>query len=255
MAGSTMAMEPTTIERPRTGFGSDSKSIFFVFLELFFSRWMIICGIFFSATIWSYLALARAPDTYEGVAQVQIKRGAMQVVQGAPLMRQQEDVGSEVDIMLSIPVLDEVASELLKKCEPATDTGKQPLIFGTYESSRPYNTLRLSDLPVTDQAALRKWLKSQYQIRKFGESIVIEVGVVSVNAVFAAEAVNTLLDVYEKFSLKVGQSPGLSAYYRQELDKLDGEISTYENQLAQFKQSKGIADVAKERELVTLRRH
>src|SRR5262249_35088163 len=84
---------------------------------------------------------------------------------------------------------------------------------------------------------------------------VIEIGLVSVNAVFAAEAVNTLLDVYEKFSLKVGQSPGLSAYYRQELDKLDGEISTYENQLVQFKQSKGIADVEKERELVTLRRH
>ncbi|MFQ5952541.1 MAG: hypothetical protein ACE5JK_03945, partial [Candidatus Omnitrophota bacterium] len=46
---------------------------FIVFLELFFSRWVVICGIFFSATFWSYLTLARAPDTFEGTAQILIR--------------------------------------------------------------------------------------------------------------------------------------------------------------------------------------
>jgi len=257
MAETTMTYEAPVQERPQHQFRSDSKSIFFVFLELFFGRWMIICGIFFSATIWSYLALARAPDTYEGTGQVMIRRGAVQAIQGTPILRQQEEVGSEVDIMLSIAVLDEVAHQLLKKCESASvvDAGQQPLIFDTYSSQRPYNTLKLSDMPLTDPGALRKWLKSQYQIKKFGESNVIEIGVVSVNAVFAAEAVNTLIDVYEKFNLQVARSPGQTDYYRSEIAKLDTEINGLQTTLAQYLQARGIADVQKERELTTLRRH
>jgi len=257
MAETAMTYESVAPERAPHGFRNDSKSIFFVFLELFFSRWMIICGIFFSATIWSYLALARAPDTFEGTGQVMIRRGAVQAIQGTPIMRQQEEVGSEVDIMLSIAVLDEVAKQLLKKCEAASvvDTGQQPLIFDTYSSRRPYNTLKLADMPLTDPAALRKWLKTQYQIKKFGESNVIEVSTVSVNPVFAAEAVNTLIDVYEKFNLQVTRSPGQADYYRTEIAKLDTEINAYQKTLAEYMQARGIADVQKERELVTLRRH
>lgn len=257
MAGSAMTYEGTAPERVQPAFRNDSKSIFLVFLELFFGRWMIICGIFFAATIWSYLALARAPDTFEGTGQIMIRRGAVQAIQGTPILRQQEEVGSEVDIMLSIAVLDEVAKQLLKKCESASvvDTGQQPLIFDTYASQRPYNTLKMSDLPLTDPGALRKWLKTQYQIKKFGESNVIEVSTVSVNPVFAAEAVNTLIDVYEKFNMQVARSPGQSDYYRAEIAKLDTEINSYQTQLADYMQAHGIAEVEKERELVTLRRH
>lgn len=257
MADTAMTYEGAAPERVQPGFRNDSKSIFIVFLELFFSRWMIICGIFFCATIWSYLALARAPDTFEGAGQVMIRRGTVQAIQGTPVMRQQEEVGSEVDIMLSIAVLDEVANQLLKKCEAASvvDAARQPLIFDTYTSQRPYNTLKMSDMPLTDPSALRKWLKSQYQIKKFGESNVIEVGMVSVNPVFAAEAVNTLIDVYEKFNLQVTRSPGQADYYRSEIAKLDSEINGDQTTLAGYMQSHGIADVQKERELTTLRRH
>jgi uncharacterized protein involved in exopolysaccharide biosynthesis len=258
MTEDVLMTEPMAAERPavapRPG---ESRSLFIVFLELFFSRWMLICGIFGAATFWSYVTLARAPDTYEGTAQILIRRGKVQSIQELPVLRQQEEVGSEVDILLSNTVLDETASLLLQKVKAGgvTDGGEQPLIFGTFRSDRPYNPLRLQDLPLTDVPMLRKYLKSQLQIRKFGESNVIEVSLVSVNPVFAAEAVNTLIDVYEKFNLQVERSPGQSAYFRTEIEAIDREIDAYQARLAEYKETHGVADLEKERELVTLRRH
>jgi uncharacterized protein involved in exopolysaccharide biosynthesis len=245
-------------ERPASQYRDESKSILLVMLELFFSRWMLICGIFLSTTFWSYLTLARAPDTYEAMAQVWIDRAQVQsIMTGVPLVRQQEEVGSDVDILRSIAVLDEVVRQLLMKAQASvtTDLPPQPLIFDTYQPGRPYNPLQLSDMPLTDPAALRKMLRNQLQINKFGESNVIEVALVSRNALFASETVNTLLDVYEKFNLKVTRSPGQSAFFRQEVDQLDQEINAYQAQLSAYMQQHGVADVDKERELVTLRRH
>src|SRR5262245_28024619 len=105
VADNVVSIDGAPAARSHPAFRSDSKSIFVVFLELFFGRWMLICGIFFSATVWSYLALARSPDTYEAVGQVLIKRGRLQSIQNVPLIRQPEELGSEVDIMLSIAVL------------------------------------------------------------------------------------------------------------------------------------------------------
>lgn len=258
MAEDTLTMQPGAVDRPAAAARpGESRSLFIVFLELFFSRWMLICGIFFAASFWSYVTLARAPDTYEGSAQILIRRGKVQSIQELPVLRQQEEVGSEVDILLSNTVLEETARLLLQKVKAGgvTDTGQQPLIFGTFPSSRPYNPLRLADLPLTDAAILRKYLKNQIQIHKFGESNVIEVSLVSVNASFAAEAVNTLIDVYEKFNLQVERSPGQSAYFRQEIEALDQEIDLYQDQLADYKEKHGVANLEKERELVTLRRH
>jgi uncharacterized protein involved in exopolysaccharide biosynthesis len=244
-------------ERVHPAFRNDSKSIFVVFLELFFSRWMLICGIFFSATLWSYLALARAPDTYEAVGQVLIKRGRLQSIQNVPLIRQPEELGSEVDIMLSIAVLEETVNQLLQKAQKSStvDAGGQPLIFGTYESRRPYNSLKTSDLPITDPAALRRLLKQSLQLKKFGESNVIEVSLIAVNPVFAAEAVNTMIDVYEKFNLQVERLPGQAAYYRSEIDKLDTEIDEFQRQLAEYKSAHGVVDVNKDRESMAQRLH
>jgi uncharacterized protein involved in exopolysaccharide biosynthesis len=218
---------------------------------------MLICGIFFSATFWSYMTLARAPDTYEATAQVLIRRGKVQSIQDIPILRQQEEVGSEVDILLSIAVLDETVHQLLEKAKTATGMtdGQQALIFGTYASQRPYNSLHLSDLPLTDPSALRKFLKSQFQIRKFGESNVIEVSMVSLNPLFATEAVNTLIDVYEKFNLQVERTPGTTAAFQREIDRLDTEIDGLQAKLATYMRDHRVANVEKERELVTLRRH
>jgi uncharacterized protein involved in exopolysaccharide biosynthesis len=255
----TMEEAPAAAERPPVAAGraGESRSIVIVFLELFFSRWMLICGIFFSAAFWSYLALARAPDTYEATAQVLIRRGKVQAIQDMPILRQQEEVGSEVDILLSIAVLEETVNQLMSKARAAAaNDAPRPLrIFGQYDSQRPYNSLTLADLPVTDPAALRKFLKNQLNIRKFGESNVIEIVLISVNPVFAAEAVNTIVDVYEKFNLQVERSPGQSAYYRQEIERLDVEIDTLQARLALYKTRHGVGDLVKERELVTLRRH
>lgn len=244
-------------ERVVSPYQSESKSIFIVFLELFFSRWMLICGIFFSAGFWSYWTLKTSPDTFEATGELLIRRGRVQAVQNVPIMRQQEEVGSEVDILLSIAVLDETVRILLQKAEQqsAQDLAQQPLIFGVYKPGRPYNRLQFSDLPLTDPPAMRKWLKSQLQIRKFGESNVIQVALVSLNPVFAAEAINTLIDVYEKFNLQVERTPGQSAYFRAEIEKVDQEINALEAHLAGFKEKHGVANVDKERELVTLRRH
>jgi uncharacterized protein involved in exopolysaccharide biosynthesis len=257
VADNVVPIDGGAAERAQPGFRGDSKSIFVVFLELFFSRWMLICGIFFSAALWSYLALARAPDTYEATGQVLIKRGRVQSIQNVPIMRQQEEVGSEVDIMLSIAVLEETVAQLLAKAEHGgvADAAAQPLLFGTYPSQRPFNALRLSDLPLTDPAMLRKWLKSQLQLKKFGESNVIEVALIAVNPVFAAEAVNTMIEVYEKFNLRVESSPGQVAHFRSEIDKLDVEIDALQLQLAQYKEANGVVNVEKDRELMTLRRH
>jgi len=239
---------------------AESKSIFIVFLELFFSRWMIICAIFFSASLWSYLALKRAPDTYESTAQLLIRRGKFQAIQSVPILRQQEEIGSEVDILMSLAVLDEAVKQLLGEARAANitdsaDQEKARKIFGIYEPTRPHNRLTLADLPTTDPTALRKLLKSQLNVRKFGESNVLEVVLVSVNPVFAAEAVNTVVDVYEKFNLQVEKSPGQAAYFSQEIQRLDAEINRLQTELAEYKQEHGVANLEKERELATLRRY
>jgi len=260
MADQAAVADATTsfaAERPAANLRGESKSIFIVFLELFFSRWMLICGIFFSATFWSYITLERAPNTYETTAQILIRRGRVQAVQDIPILRQQEEVGSEVDILLSMPVLDETVKQLLLRTKTAaiTDSRDTPPIFAGSSSARPYNSLQISDLPLTDPAALRKFLKSQIQIRKFGESNVLEVSMISVNPVFATETVNTLIDVYEKYNMQVNRTTGQTAYYQTELDRLDAEIDGYQSQLASYKQQHGVANLEKERELLTLRRH
>ena len=244
-------------DRPQPAFRGDSKSLFVVFLELFFSRWMLICGIFFSATLWSYLALARAPDTYEATGQLLIKRGGLQSIQNVPILRQEEEVGSEVDIMLSIAVMEETANQLLAKAQldAASDSGDEALIFGTYESQRPRIALHASDLPLTDAAALRKFLENQFQLKKVGESNVVEVTMIGLNPVFAAEAVNTMIDVYSRFNMQAERSPGQTAYYRAEIDKLDTEIDALQHRMADYKGQHGIVDMTKDRELMTLRRH
>lgn len=263
MAETMTTVEPVAVERPLQMYrAGDSKSIFIVFMELFFSRWMLICGIFFTAIVWSYLTLAQAPDTYEASAQLLIRRGKLQATQGVPIMRQQEEIGSEVDILLSIAVLEETVNQLLAnaKAVTETDTGDRapqepPKIFGIYDRTRPASSLSIRDIPLTDPAALRKYLRGQMQIRKFGESNVIEVAMVQVNPVFAAEAVNTVVDVYEKFNMQVDKGTGQAAYYRAEIDRLDNEIDALQNTLADYMTAHGVANVEKERELLTLRRH
>lgn len=246
------------IERPQL-YRAESKSIFIVILELLFSRWMLIGGIFFAASFWSYVALERAPDTYEATGQVLIRRGNLQAIQDVPIMRQQEEVGSDVDILLSIAVLDETVKQLLEKVEATaaatSDVARQPLIFGTYRSNRPLNGLSVADLPVADAAQLRKWLKQSLRIQKFGESNVLEIALISVSPRFAAEAVNTLIDVYEKFNMRVDRSPGQTAFFDDEIGKIDGDINILQVQLADYKSRHIVVNPEKEGELVALRRH
>ena len=98
------------------------------FLELFFSRWILICGIFFVICFWSWFSLSRAPDTYRATAQLLIRRGSVDAVRQAPIMRQQEEVGSEIDIFKSLAVIDEAVDQLF------------PVLLSTYEpvKSRKY---------------------------------------------------------------------------------------------------------------------
>jgi len=245
-----------TLERPQMTYRSESKALFIVILELFFSRWMLICAIFFSASLWSYLALARAPDTFEATGQVLLRRVNIQALQNLPIMRQQEEVGSEVDIMLSIPVLNETVDQLLTQVEAGrpSDLGEQPLIFG-YRSSRPGTPLALADLPTTDKAKLCRMLKNDLRVQKFGESNVSEVSLISPSGRFAAAAVNSLLDVYEKFSLRAGRNPGQANFFLEEITKVDREIDTLNAVLATYKQKHVVVNPEKESELMALRRY
>jgi len=260
-----MAIREATIERvaapaeairPAAVRRAESKSLFVSFLELLFGRWMIIAGIFGSASFWAYFTLARAPDTYGATAQVLIRRGKLQAVQDVPVLRQQEEIGSDVDILTSIAVLNEVVSQILERAQKPqnTDFGERQLIFG-YDSTRPRYALTVSDLPTTDSAQLFKYLKNRFRIQKFGESNVIQVTLESPRAIFAAEAVNTLIDVYEKFNLTVEQSPGQSQFYAQEIRKIDDEIDGWQNELASYKSAHRIVDVERQQELLALRRH
>ena len=72
---------------------------------------------------------------------------------------------------------------------------------------------------------------------------------ISLNPTFAAEAVNTLIDVYQKFNLQGDRAPGSADFFKQEIDNLDQEINAYSAQLATYKQEHGIGNLDKEREL------
>jgi uncharacterized protein involved in exopolysaccharide biosynthesis len=159
--------------------------------------------------------------------------------------------------MLSIAVMEETANRLLAKAQldAQTDRGDEALLAETYETQRPQIPLHAADLPLTDAAALRKFLENQFQLKKVGESNVVEVTMISLNPAFAAEAVNTMIDVYSRFNMHAERSPGQTAYYRAEIDKLDAEIDALQHRMAEYKGRHGIVDMAKDRELMTLRRH
>ncbi len=246
----TEPLQPAPVRR------GESKPFYLVFLELLFGRWMVIAAIFLSASFWSYLTLARAPDTYDATGQVLIRRGKLQTVQNVPIMRQQEDIGSEMDILTSIEVLNEVVKQMLENATAAqrTDVGGQR-IFGTYEPRRPRYPLQLAELPTADRAKLFKYLKNKFRIGKFGESNVIQVSLDSPSAAFSAEAVNTLIEVYERFNLTVEQSPGQAQFFSQELEKMDAEIDALQNQMADFKSANHVVDLEQQQNLLALRRH
>jgi len=235
----------------------ESRSIFLSFLELLFGRWMIVVGIFVPAAFWAYLTLARAPDTYSAVSQVLIRRGKLQAVQDVPILRQQEELGSDVDILSSITVLNEVVRQILQNARHAGQFDSDPprRIFETYEVDRPRYPLRLSDLPATEEPRLFKYLKDRFRIQKFGESNVIQVTLESPSPNFSAEAVNTLVEVYEKFNLTVEQSPGQSEFYAQEIRKADDEINVLQGQMADYMGSQRVIDTEKQQELLALRRY
>jgi uncharacterized protein involved in exopolysaccharide biosynthesis len=234
-----------------------AKPVYFSFLELLFGRWLVIGGIFGSAVLWSYLTLARSPDTFDATGQILIRRGKLQVVQNVPILRQQEEIGSEVDILTSIAVLNEVVKHLLAQVTAAQnlDIGERELIFGTYEPVRPRMALTTADLPTTDPARLYKYLKNKFRIEKFGESNVIQVSLDSPSPAFSAEAVNALIEVYEKFNLTMEQTPGQSQYFSQEINRVDEEIDTLQSAMADFKSSYHVVDLEKQQELLALRRH
>jgi uncharacterized protein involved in exopolysaccharide biosynthesis len=247
----------SAMERARTATTGETRSILVSFLELLFGRWLLIVVIFFSAAFWSYMAVVKAPETYEATGQVLIRRGRMQAVRSEPILRQQEDVGSEMDLLVSIAVLEETIRRLLDAAEAGlnTDFAHERLIFGAFESSSPNIAISSEDLPTTDAAQLFKYLKKRIRATKFGESNVIEVSLVSVSPRFAAAAVNTLIDVYEKYQLTVDQSVGQTEFFANEIAKVDAEIDALQMQLVEYKKSRKVANTDKELELLTLRRH
>ena len=249
---------PTTSaarETPAKLYRSEGKSVFVSFLELFFRRWILVCGIFIVITFWSYFSLSRAPETYQATGQVMIRRGSVDAVRGTPILRQQEEVGSEIDILMSQVVADESVSQLLFQSKGVSLTERDDLIFGVFESSRPVMGLSPADLPTDDPARLHKFLRDKIRTAKFGESNVIEVSLISANPRFAAVAVNTMIDVYEKYHLSVDQAQGQVDFFGRELDAVDSEINSLQDELAELMASRGIVDLKKQTELLALRRH
>jgi uncharacterized protein involved in exopolysaccharide biosynthesis len=110
-------------------------------------------------------------------------------------------------------------------------------------------------LPTAEPARLFKYLKDRFRIEKFGESNVIQVSLETPSPAFSAEAVNTLVEVYEKFNLTIEQSPGQSEFYAEEIRKADDEIDVLQERMADFMSSKNVVDPKKEPELLALRRY
>ena len=233
----------------------EGRSLFVLFLELFFRRWLLICGIFFIIVFWSWFSLSKAPDTYRAVGQLLIRRGSLDAVRSAPIMRQSEEVGSEIDILKSLAVLDEAVSQMLAQAKSGSFGDQADPIFGLFNATRPEIGLQMGDVPTTEPARLYKILKDNIRTQKFGESNVIEVSMDSPNAKFAAAAVNTLIDVYEKYHLSVDQAPGQVAFFDREIKEVDAQINRLQQELAELMRERGIVDLEKQTELLALRRH
>lgn len=242
------------VQRPL--YRSEGRSLFVSFLELFFRRWLLICGIFFVTTFWSWYSLSRAPDTYRATGQVMIRRGSVDVVRGAPILGQQEEVGSEIDILKSLVVVDEAVNQLVLQARGRSLRENEPRkIFGLFDPTRPGIEIGPQDLPTDDPARLHKILSDRTAIAKFGESNVIEISMISANPRFAAAAVNAMIDVYEKYHLSIDMAPGQVAFFDRELDIVDASINSLQEDLANLKSERGIVDIDKQTELLALRRH
>jgi len=256
MVDRTDSRESIEPQRPAHGlYSGEGRSLFVSFLELFFNRWILICGIFFVIAFWSWFSLSRAVDTYRATGQVLIRRGSVDVIRKAPIMRQEEEVGSEVDIIKSLAVLDETVTQLLWHAKAARLTDDNVRIFGRFDANRPDVGLQPGDLPTTDPSRMYKLLKEHVRTQKFGESNVIEITLISANPRFAAAAVNTLIDVYEKYHLSIDPAAGQVAFFDREIKDVDTQINLLQDDLAKLMREHGIVDLKKQTELMTLRRH
>jgi uncharacterized protein involved in exopolysaccharide biosynthesis len=192
---------------------------------------------------------------FRQTGQLMIRRGSVDAVRSAPIMRQSEEVGSEVDILKSLAVIDETVDQMLAQTRAGTFEDGSNLIFGVFDAGRPLIELAPGDYPTLDPSQLYKILKDNVRAQKFGESNVIEISLDSPNPRFAAAAVNTLIDVYEKYHLSIDQAPGQVAFFDREIDDVDTQINLLQQDQAKLMRERGIVDLGKQTELLTLRRH
>ena len=195
------------------------------FLEVVFRRKWIIIGIVLVATISVMLLNLRGPATYESSAKVLVKRGEIQGVfaQYIRTLSWEEEIASQIEMMKSVVVIDR-ANELLSEFSPDGYVPRGPINISNVNAG------------------------------VIGTSNVIWVTYESTDPVFCEVVVNSIVNSYKEYYLRVRTPPEMDDFFNSELKTLKEEIDYWLDRKEKVFRSWDIIDLREQsRFLVTNR--
>ena len=205
-------------------------------INIFRRRWKLFATVAFFTALLTVVAAFVLPPVYLAVADIKLDPSAHtaldldRLATGAP--PDQAIVDSEVDVMQSR----DVAQAVVQKLNLTADEDFQPT-FGP-ASKDPHSAAYLE---ATIQSVLKK-----LDVKRDGETYIINVGFHSKDAAKAARIANAFADEYilASVKLRVQTAQAQSVWLSDRLGKLQGEVQAADSAVATYKTNNGIMTAA-----------
>lgn len=225
----------------------------------------ILLATMVAGTVW--IGIVR-DDLYEVSAKVLVKLGQEQatpptVLGGPPMVvgYRRADVNSEVDIMQSTEVLGRVVDLLgLDKAAPPRPVPAEPIprirhtLKARVQGVKDWFNEALIDLGFRVRLAPREsaiaLLQGGLSVRAPRESNIVVVELIVGTREGASVILNTLLDVYQRFRVKLHQDPGAVPFFEAEASSAGERLRAAEAELQRFEAGGDITALQKQKEVL-----
>ncbi|MFH1563002.1 MAG: GumC family protein [Nitrospirota bacterium] len=236
------------------------------YIEILYKRKVMIILIFLTTVITVFIANNIVRPSYVSMAKVLIE-GSKGIT--APFTEELGDVAlqrgtdvlkTQIEIIKSNPVIEEVVRRLKLDKRKITPTLSQKLITSIESSAQkilmlpmelfPGKAKKEIKIPISHFRMVVEDVKTVIHIEPIKATDIIMVGVVDNDPYMAAKIANTVVQVYIDQSLDIKGSEARNSYYfiTEQLKLMKSKLKNFEDALKNFKEQEGIislsADVA-----------
>ncbi len=233
-------------------------------LSILFKRRAIIGVFFLSLVVVAFLTLKLIAPTYSATAKILVKIGREDIYTPAitsdalvsPMMSviKEEQLNSEVEILTS----EDLARNLIEGMTPA---GLYPGMFDRHPWYTPKGVLQmlislykrlegffapLSAHPTPEQSALKRFLRKDLEVGGTGNSNVIDVTVRSKLPQLAADAANSLVELYLAERTRI-HSDAEGRVFEMQLQDLENRLTFAEDEFRVFRETHKMTENEAER--------